>query len=86
MAKQKQKKPNKQQRKDALVAARAELMLMLDGSKHTARAMTWNLKRTRDAMFYMKEFGELPWLWTLADFAKDDFIQTKMETRLKPLP
>jgi hypothetical protein len=37
-------------------------------------------------MFYMKEFGELPWLWTLADFAKDDFIQTKVETKLKPLP
>ena len=79
------KQLTKQQRKDALIAARAELALLLDGSKHTAKAMTWNLKRTLEAIYHIQEFGELPWHWTLGGIP-NDFIQTKMETKLKPLP
>ena len=79
------KQLTKQQRKDALIAARAELALLLDGSKHTAKAMTWNLKRTLEAISHIHEFGELPWHWTLGGIPKD-FIQTKMETKLTLLP
>lgn len=85
MKKQKKKQLTKQQRKDALVAARAELALLLDGSKHTAKAMTWNRLKTLGAIRHIKEFGELPWHWTLGGIPKD-FIQTKMETRLTLLP
>jgi hypothetical protein len=64
MAKRKSKKLNKQQRKDTLVAARAELALLLDGSKDTAKAMSWSLLKTRAAILHIQEFGEMPWHWT----------------------
>ena len=85
MAKRKKKKLTKQQRKDALVSARAELTLLLDGSKRTAIAMTWSLLKTRGAIRHIQEFGELPWHWTLGDIAEDGFFQTTMAPRLKPL-
>jgi hypothetical protein len=85
MAKRRAKKLNKQQRKDALVSARAELALLLDGNKHTARAMSWSLLKTLGAVRQMQEFGSLPFSWTLGDIAEDGFFQTTMAPKLKPL-
>ena len=70
MAKRAKKQPSKQQRKDELVAARAELALLLDGNKHTAKAMTWNLTKTRIATRHMQEFGALPFNFT-AEYEKN---------------
>ena len=66
------KRPNKQQRKDSLAAARGELLLLLDGNKHSAKAMTWNTAKTREAIRHIQEFGSLPFHFT-AEYEKNGF-------------
>lgn len=72
MANRKKKTLNKQQRKNELVAARAELALLLDGNKHTVKAMSWNLTKTRGAILHIQEFGEMPWHW-ISDYMHENW-------------